>query len=690
MTHDLLIEIGTEELPPASLRDLSDNLCQVIENQLNELGIRYEKGTSYCTPRRLAVLLPKVQSHQEERVVVKRGPSINAAFRPDGLPTKALEGFARSCGVGVEDLSRDISEKGAWIIFKSLEGGKTTADLLPRIIEKSLINLPIAKRMRWGEGEEQFVRPVHWVCVAFDDQTVQGVVFGLNITRYTYGHRFHAPEPLEISHAANYPQLLRKHCYVEPHFDTRRQLIIAQLKELADHHGVKVDLPEPLLDEVTSLVEWPSAIYGSFDKEFLSVPAEVLVETMQKNQKYFPIRDLNGKLQSHFIAISNIESKLPEEVIKGNERVIRPRFSDAKFFWNQDLRQPLLDYFDKLEFIVFQDKLGSVADRSRRVAQLSRYIATSIGEDPDLVERAAILSKCDLATSMVFEFPSLQGIMGRYYAEKSSEYPSICAAIEEHYLPRFSGDALPSTGCGLVLALADRLDLLIGVFGIGHRPTGAKDPYGLRRASIAVIRLLIETELDLNLKTLLESGSLGFKSGVLQPDTTEDVLHYILGRLEGYYLDKGISQDCVQSVMAIGGNVLSQLDRRIRAVQSFKNLPDGLSLAAANKRIANILAKAVVEEDSSAMPKIELFSENAEHRLWDKVRQLEQASEPLIRQQSFSTFLLHLAELKKDVDFFFDTVMVMDEDKDIRENRLRLLKRLRAIFLHVADISFLH
>lgn len=690
MIQDLLIEIGTEELPPASLRELANTLCQNLEKQLENNGIDHEKGTSYCTPRRLAVLIPQVQSEQKERVVVRRGPSVNAAFGADGLPTKALEGFARSCGVEVEDLSRDLSEKGAWMVFRSVEAGQTTAQLLPQIIENALLNLPIARRMRWSTGEEQFVRPVHWVCVVIGDQTIPGVVLGLKINRQTYGHRFHAPEPLDVTHASIYPKLLRDHCYVEPHFETRRKLIIAQLQELAELHGVRVDLPDTLLDEVTALVEWPIAIFGSFDQDFLAVPAEVLVETMQKNQKYFPVRDLDGELQAHFIAIANIESKQPEEVIKGNERVLRPRFSDAKFFWNQDRRQPLINYFDKLESIVFQEKLGSVADRSRRVALLSRTIAASIGEDPDVVERAALLAKCDLATSLVFEFPNLQGVMGRYYAENSSEPPVVCAAIEEHYLPRFSGDALPVTGCGMVLALADRLDLLIGVFGIGQRPTGAKDPYGLRRSSITVIRLLVETRLDLNLKSLLQSGALGFKSGVLLPDTTDAVLNYILGRLEGYYLDQGITQDCVESVLAIGGNVLSQLDRRIRAVQSFKNLPEGLSLAAANKRIANILTKNVVEEDSSAMPTIDLFSEDAEHRLWERVRELEQATEPLIREQSFSAFLHQLAGLKDDVDLFFDNVMVMVEDQNVRENRLRLLKRLRGIFLHVADISFLH
>jgi glycyl-tRNA synthetase beta chain len=690
MIQDLLIEIGTEELPPTSLRDLATAFGNNIENQLDEIGIGHGKGTIFCTPRRLAVLIHQVHSRQKEREVVRRGPSVNTAFTSDGYPTKALEGFARSCGVEIKELVSDQSDKGAWIIFKTIVAGQTTEHLIPQIIEKALMGLPIAKRMRWGAGEELFVRPVHWICIVFGDHTIQGNVLGLNIDRRTYGHRFHAPDPLDVSSASAYPQLLRQHGYVEPHFDTRRELILTQMHKLANDHGVRVELSETLLDEVTSLVEWPIAIYGSFDKDFLSVPAEVLIETMQKNQKYFPIRDLNGRLQAHFIAISNIESKRPEEVIKGNERVLRPRFSDAKFFWNQDLRHPLIEFFDKLEFIVFQDKLGSVADRSRRVAKLSKYIATSIGESPDIVERAALLAKCDLATSMVYEFPNLQGVMGRYYADKSSEPPAVCDAIEEHYLPRFSGDALPVTGCGMVLALADRLDLLLGTFGIGHRPTGAKDPYGLRRASIAIIRLLVESKLELNLYTLLQAGALGFKTGIISNDTPDAVINYIFGRLEGYYQDQGISQDCVESVMAIGGHVLSQIDRKIHAVHSFKKLPEGLSLAAANKRISNILSKSGNEGDFSATPKIELFSEDAEHRLWDKVRELEHATEPLIRQQSFSTILLRLAELENEVNLFFENVMVNVEEKDIRENRLRILTRLRAIFLHVADISLLH
>lgn len=689
MTEDLLIEIGTEELPPASLQELATTFSRGISVELTESGIAHGDTVTFCTPRRLAVLVFQVRDKQPERTVSRRGPSIVAAFDANGHPSKALEGFANSCGVEVESLQRDKTEKGEWIVFRTVEPGQLTTLLIPQITERILKKLPIAKRMRWGSGDAEFVRPVHWVCIVFGDHSLPGTVLGVTVGRHTFGHRFHAPDPLMITHASLYPKLLRDQGFVEPSFDLRRNLIISQLNILASAHRVMVDTPDSLLDEVTALVEWPQAFLGSFDPDFLSVPSEVLVETMQKNQKYFPVRDYNGRLQPNFIAISNIESKLPEQVIKGNERVLRPRFSDAKFFWQQGLKTRLIDNFAKLESIVFQEKLGSVADRSRRVASLARYIADTIGEDPDLAERAALLAKCDLATPMVFEFPNLQGIMGRYYAEHSGEAPAVCTAIEEQYLPRFAGEALPVTGCGIVLALADRLDLLVGSFGINHRPTGAKDPYGLRRASIAVIRILVETPLDLNLINLLNTASSGYKSYILSTDTVESVNKYILGRLEGYYQENGISPDCVESVIATGGNVLSQMDRRIRAVQDFRKLPSGLSLATANKRINNILVKNETAVESSTPPDPTLFTDNAEQQLWHRVQVLEQSTEPLIRQQNFSAYLEQLALLKDDLDNYFDNVMVMSEDKDVKENRLKVLMRLKTLFLHVADISLL-
>ncbi len=690
MTQDLLIEIGTEELPPVSLHGLASTFACGIAAKLTENGIGHGPATSFCTPRRLAVLVVGVETRQAQREITRRGPAVVAAFGPEGNPTKALEGFARSCGVVVTDLAREQSERGEWVVFRTIESGQATSQLLPRMLEQVLAELPVAKRMRWGTGDAEFVRPVHWVCIVLGDKAVPAQVLGVYAGSETFGHRFHAPGPLRVTHASLYPQLLRERGFVEPSFEQRRALIVAQVQQLATTHRVTADLPPGLVDEVTALVEWPTAIFGSFDESFLSVPAEVLIETMEKNQKYFPVRDADGRLQASFIAVSNIESKCPEQVIQGNERVIRPRFADAQFFWRQGLQQPLDAYFDRLESVVFQDKLGSVADRGRRVGTLGNLIAGATGDDPQLVERAAMLAKCDLATTMVTEFPSLQGIIGRYYAEHSGEASAVCAAIEEQYLPRYGGDALPPRGCGLVLALADRLDLLIGTFGIGITPTGAKDPYGLRRASIAVVRILVESPLELDLKWLLAATEANFPEGVVGPGTAEAVLAYILGRLNGFYQEHGVSADSVASVIAAGGTTLSQLDRRIRAVQAFRSLPAALALAAANKRISNILAKNEGSFDSAAQPDLGLFSDDAEWHLWQRICELEQAIEPLLQRQDFPAVLGRLAELREDANLFFEQVMIMSNVPSVRENRLVLLKRLQALFMNVADISFLH
>ncbi|WP_295392036.1 glycine--tRNA ligase subunit beta [uncultured Thiodictyon sp.] len=689
MTKDLLIEIGTEELPPLSLQDLAVAFARGVAEQLTAQGIGHGSYSTFCTPRRLAILVSGVKVRQAERVISRRGPSVSAAFDAAGQPTKAVVGFARSCGVAVESLEREESEKGTWIVFRTVEAGALTARLIPQIVELALAGLPIAKRMRWGAGDAEFVRPVHWVCLVFGDEAIPGTIMGITAGRDTFGHRFHAPGPRAVTHASRYPELLRDGGFVEPSFEQRRALITTQVAQIAEENGVVVDLPSDLLDEVTALVEWPVAFVGSFDEAFLSVPADVLIETMQKNQKYFPVRGVDGRLRASFVAICNIESKSPAEVRKGNERVLRPRFADAKFFWEQDRRRPLAGYFSELESVVFQDKLGSVADRSRRVAKLGTMIATSSAVDPLLVERAAMLAKCDLVTSLVIEFPSLQGVMGGYYAEHGGEPAVVCSAIAQQYYPRSAGGELPGTPIGLVLALADRLDLLVGVFGIGHRPTGAKDPYGLRRASIAIIRILVETPLDLDLHVLLAGAVAHFPPARLSQDTADAVFVYVLARLKGYYQEQGVSLDCVEAVIAAGGAVISQLDRRIRAVQAFRNLPASESLAAANKRISNILAKTDISFAPDTSPDPLLFTESAERQLWQSVCQLERRIAPLIRSEDFSGVLVRLAELREDVDAFFEQVMVMCEDAAVRENRLVLLMRLQALFLNVADVSLL-
>ena len=689
MMKELLFEIGTEELPPTSLRELAGALAAGLSAKLDEQGIHHGKLRQFCTPRRLAVIVEDVAVRQPEQVRFRRGPSVASAFDRNGKATKAAIGFAQSCGVEVEDLERERSDKGEWLVFKKLDEGQLTAVLLPLMLEKVLNELPIAKRMRWGNGSAEFVRPIHWVCMVLGEETVVGEIFGVTIGQVTFGHRFHAPGPLRVPAASQYSALLREQGYVEASFSDRRAAIEDQVAGLASAHGMKADLGASLLDEVTGLVEWPVAIFASFDSQFLSVPAEVLIETMRKNQKYFALRDDSGQLQANFIAVANIVSTDPEQVRLGNERVIRPRFSDAKFFWEQDLSRPLQDHFERLKTVVFQERLGSIAEKSQRVVRLVREIAILLDENPESVERAAFLAKCDLVTSMVAEFPALQGIMGKYYAKKWGENQEVCDALEQQYLPRFAGDSLPASRCGITLALADRLDTLVGIFGIGQKPTGTKDPYGLRRASIAVLRILIETPLDLDLGILLRTAEQGFDQTTIAPGTADSVQKYVFDRLIGFYQEQGISQDTVDAVIATDESVISQLDLKVHAVQQFRHAAGCPSLVAANKRIRNIVAKSGMVVDGSIAPDTALFAAPAEDNLWRRVAAEELEIQPLIERREYNAVLQKLADLRDDVDTFFDQVLVMDGDATIRENRLRLLMRLEGLFLHVADISFL-
>lgn len=689
MIKELLFEIGTEELPPTSLRDLAGALAAGLSAQLDEQGIHHGSLHQFCTPRRLAVIVEDVAVRQPAQARFRRGPSVAAAFDEAGNATKAAIGFAHSCGVDLDDLAREATDKGEWLVFKKLDEGQLTAVLLPQMLEKVLNDLPIAKRMRWGNGNAEFVRPIHWICMMLGEQVVAGDIFGVTIGQVTFGHRFHAPGPMLVPTASHYPALLREQGYVEPSFGDRRAAIESQVSGLASEHGMQADLAENLLDEVTGLVEWPVAIFASFDSQFLAVPAEVLIETMRKNQKYFALRDAGGRLQANFIAVANLISEDPEQVRLGNERVIRPRFSDAKFFWEQDLSRPLQDHFERLKTVVFQEQLGSVAEKSQRVVRLVREIAILLDDNPRSVERVAFLAKCDLVTSMVSEFPALQGTMGKYYARHWGEDQEVCDALEHQYLPRFAGDSLPSSRCGIMLALADRLDTLVGIFGIGQKPTGTKDPYGLRRASIAVLRILIETPLDLDLAVLLRTAEQGFVHTAIAPGTADSVQSYMFDRLIGLYQEKGIAQDSVEAVVATNESVISQLDLKVHAVQRFRTATGCSSLVAANKRIRNIVAKSGIAVDRSIAPDTTLFSQTAEENLWRRVVAAELDIQPLIEERDFSGVLEKLADLRDDVDAFFAHVLVMDGDATIRENRLRLLMRLEGLFLHVADISFL-
>lgn len=686
---DLLIEIGTEELPPKALLNLSRSFAESLQTQLNSHGITHSEIERYAAPRRLALIVRKTLRCQPDQIVSRRGPAVQAAFDTDGNPTAAALGFARSCGVEVRDLDREEGAKGSWLLFSKQQPGLDTASLVPGMTDAALAELPIPKRMRWGTREEEFVRPIQWICLILGDQPINGSVLGTVSSGATRGHRFHYPEAIALASAGDYPERLRTLGHVEPSFERRRAMIREQAESLAASSGLKVRIDPDLLDEVTALVEWPCALLCHFDIGFLEIPPEVLIETMQSNQKYFPIVDEDGALQASFIAIANIASSDPDQVRAGNERVIRPRFSDAAFFWSKDLKESFESFGERLESVVFQEKLGTLADKSRRVASLCAYLAPTLCVDPCLVERAARLAKNDLVSAMVFEFPGLQGIMGRYYAERSGEDPCVSAAMQEQYLPRHAGDVLPLSLCGKALAIADRIDTIIGIFGIGLRPTGAKDPYALRRASIAVLRLLIETPIAIDLRDLLQNAERGYAPGTLSGDTVDSVLSYMLERLHGYYAERGIAGDMVDSVIHLGGTNPLDLDRRIAAVAAFRQLPAASSLAAANKRIRNILNKSDINLADTCEINFSLLTERSEIRLAARIGELSRSIEPLAARQDYQSILSNLAGLREDIDAFFTDVMVMSEDKAVRENRICLLRQIESLFMLVADISHL-
>lgn len=684
-TEDLLIEIGTEELPPTALRRLSEAFRDNFKGQLAQNRLSHQAIQPYASPRRLALLISGLDHAQSDQNLVRKGPALAAAYDDQGNPTPAALGFARSCGVDVTELVRDEGPKGAWLTHRVVKPGRATTELVPAMTEQALAELPIPKRMRWGDGDEQFVRPVHWVVLLFGSTPIPGAVLGVEAGTRSVGHRFLHPEPIRIRHARDYAEQLRARGYVEVDFLARSQSIRTQVEHLAEEVGGTARIDQNLLQEVTALCEWPIAIMGSFDEQFLDVPPEVLIETMQKNQKYFPVLGADGRLQPRFITISNIESKDPSVVRAGNERVIRPRFADAAFFWQQDLKRPLEAFVPGLESVVFEKRLGTLAEKSARVSQIGRHIAGHLGLDEERVARAAHLAKCDLLSSMIFEFPSLQGIMGRYYAERSGEDPCVVAAMEEQYLPRHAGDRLPQTPCGRVLSLADRLDTLVGIFAIGQRPTGVKDPYALRRASLGVLRLLIETPLELDLKELLEFTAEELRAKVDAKRAADQVFAYVMDRLQGYYQDQQIDPDTVDAVLARSLTVPSDIDKRIRAVQEFRSLPQAKSLAAANKRIRNVLRKA--EDDYPATPDSHALELEPEKVLNDRILQLRQEVGPLLLRGEYAATLKRLSTLREAVDYFFDNVMVMVDDAQLRCNRLSLLHSLHALFLEVADIS---
>jgi len=681
----LLIEIGTEELPPKALNRLSDAFAQGVCDGLTQAELSFKSSTAYASPRRLAVVIEALQLTQADRDMEKRGPAVQAAFDKDGKSTKAAEGFARSCGVTVDQLERLKTDKGEWLAYHVKQQGQPASELLPDIIRQSLQRLPIPKRMRWGSRDDEFVRPVHWVVIMLGEEVITANILGIESGNHTRGHRFHHPDEIELSSADEYVAKLDQPGFVIVDREQRANAIREQAEGLAETLGGRAIIDEELLREVSALVEWPVAIAGSFDEHFLEVPAEALISSMQDHQKYFPLTDTESNLLAKFITISNIESHDVNKVIEGNERVIRPRLSDAAFFWEQDRKNPLETRMDDLDKVVFQNKLGSIGDKSRRMIHLAREIATQLGANTQHAERAAQLSKCDLMTEMVYEFTDLQGIMGRYYALHDGEPEDVAVALDEQYMPRFAGDELPENIIGQTLSIADRLDTLLGIFAIGQKPTGEKDPFALRRAALGMLRIMIERGLMLDVRELLKLSASSFASDIKAEAAIEDTLDFILERLKVYYHNQDIPTDVYDSVAELKPTCPVDFDRRIMAVNSFRSMPQAESLAAANKRISNILKK--VETPISNTVAVERLQEDAEKQLYENLQQFSQRVEPLFNQGDYREGLSVLAELKDSVDHFFDTVMVMADDEALKNNRLTLLNQLRNLFLQTADLS---
>jgi glycyl-tRNA synthetase beta chain len=683
----LLFELGTEELPPKALKRLSSAFTDHFVTGLNQAGLEHGEVESFATPRRLAVRIKDCMLKQPDRQIERRGPGIKAAFDKDGKPTKAAEGFARSCGTTVDNLSRLETNKGSWLAYQVKEQGQAAAQLLPEIAEQALNKLPIPKRMRWGSSEAQFVRPVHWLLFLHGEQVVECNLLESIADRQTQGHRFHHPAPITLLNPDDYESLLQDEGHVIADFEKRKQKIREAVQQSAASLGGSPDLDEELLDEVTALNEWPVPITASFEERFLNVPQEALVATMKGNQKYFPLFDGEGRLMNHFITIANIDSPQPELIQEGNQRVIRPRLADAMFFWQQDGKHRLEDYLEGLKQVVFQHQLGSMYDKSARVAKLAQQIANEIGGDPELAHRAGLLSRCDLLTDMVFEFPEMQGVMGRYQAQRDGENPELAEAMDEFYMPRFSGDRLPQTRTGIAISLAEKLDTLVGIFGIGQRPTGDKDPYALRRAALGTLRIVREHSLTIPLRRLLETVVASMGDRIAVSDIATTVYVFMLERLKGIYLEEGIAIDLFHAVAAVMPETIADFDRRIHALSEFRKLPEATSLAAANKRIRNILKKS--QEVLPPRADQSLFRDQAEQDLLDKMDELTPQAHPLFERGEYAEGLRILASLKEPVDHFFEQVMVMTDDAELRINRLALLAQLENTFLSVADVSLL-
>ena len=685
-TQNFLVEIGTEELPPKALKTLATSFADNVEAELNQAGLSFDKIEWFAAPRRLAVKVLNLATQQPSKEIEKRGPAVSAAFDAEGKPTKAAEGWARGCGITVDQAERIATDKGEWLVHRAKIEGQPTKNLLNDIVANALAKLPIPKPMRWADKTVQFIRPVHTVTMLLGDELIEGEILGVASARTIRGHRFLGEKEFEIQHADQYPQLLREKGSVVADFNERKAEILAKSQAKATALGGVADIEESLLEEVTSLVEYPNVLAAKFEERFLAVPAEALVYTMKGDQKYFPIYDKDGKLLPHFIFVSNINPEDPTAIIEGNEKVVRPRLTDAEFFFKTDLKQKLVDRLPRLETVLFQQQLGTLKDKTDRIEQLAGEIAKQIGADEAKAKRAGLLSKCDLMTNMVFEFTDTQGVMGMHYARHDGEDEEVAVALNEQYMPRFAGDELPKSLVASAVALADKFDTLTGIFGIGQAPKGSADPFALRRAALGALRIIVEKNLPLDLEDLVKKSAALFGDKLTNQNVVNDVVDFMLGRFRAWYQDEGIAVDVIQAVLARRPTRPADFDARVRAVSHFRTLDSAEALAAANKRVSNILAKA-----DAAIGEINLTAcvEPAEKALAEAVLALRTEVQPLIAQGDYTAVLDKLANLRAPVDNFFDNVMVNAEDPALRQNRLAILNTLQGLFLQVADISVL-
>ncbi|MPS33375.1 MULTISPECIES: glycine--tRNA ligase subunit beta [unclassified Salinivibrio] len=685
-TQNFLIELGTEELPPTALRTLAEAFASQFEAQLKDADLSHHGITWYASPRRLALKVAALSDRQPDKVVEKRGPAVKAAFDADGNPTKAAMGWARGNGIDVSEAERLKTDKGEWLLYRQHVPGQAIDALLPVLADNALSKLPIPKPMRWGDKDTQFIRPVKTLVMLYGDTLIEGTILGVASDRVIRGHRFMGESSLTLDHADEYPERLEREGKVMADYEKRKALIIKDAKAAADAVGGVAELDDDLVEEVTSLVEWPVVLTASFENKFLKVPSEALVYTMKGDQKYFPVYDANGELLPKFIFVSNIESKDPAQVISGNEKVVRPRLADAEFFFDTDRKRPLIDRLPELDSAVFQKQLGTIKDKTDRITALAGQIAERIGADKSHTERAGQLAKCDLMTSMVFEFTETQGVMGMHYARHDGEPEAVALALNEQYWPRFAGDKLPTTPVSSALAMADKMDTIVGIFGIGQAPKGS-DPFALRRAALGVLRIVVENGYQLDLVDLIRDAKAQYDDRLTHKEVEADVLDFMLGRFRAWYQDMGYSVDIIQAVLARRPTKPADFDSRVKAVSHFRSLEEAEALAAANKRVGNILAKYDGELPSSV--DTSLLQEDAEKALADVVAEKVAAVKPLFADSDYQGALTELAQLRTPVDTFFDNVMVMADDPALKANRLAMLHLIREQFLNVADISVL-